>query len=477
MFNVQSYNRKYLEMWNSRMCRPNVQPLVDSVVVAVLKSQGFKDVEYVPRNLYDPKALDDSLKWFAPEYSDFVDFKDYEVEAGGHMAYKAFAKPEHLAKIDAIRLDGPLQEVFDLLSIKGDKSAGMTAYGETKLEAFPVAMRKVSELLRHERKEDPCLAGVRTQEGKLGRLIWGYPLMMTIVEGCIARPLLNVFKGSRLCPMAFGQTSTQMGVEMRKAAVHNKYYVSMDASRFDSTVQAGVIRYAFNALRTWFNLEQQIGWNCTVGDIFNIVEKYFIYTPIVMPSPEGPKIFKGKKHGVPSGSYFTQLIDSMANVMMIGTLDCKFKLKIKLSEVFVLGDDMLFFSNKKPNMDQYARKLQESYSMNVNAEKSTFGLSCEAIHFLGREWINGIPTRTFSNAARRAVSPERYRNYGLEKWRGASAVIASYGFTAMLTGIPQNVNPYQGLVSSRLAENSSSGLIEFLIGEGDIVNFVTSKLY
>lgn len=476
-FRIRSYKRRHLDFWNSRMSRPNVEPLVDQVVVAVLKQQGYGSIQYIPRNIYNPMALYEALQHYAPENSHFVDFKNPDVKAGVAMAYKAFAKPHSRAKLKAVRLDGPIWEVFDLLNIKGDKSAGLTAYGETKADAFPVAMRKVAEYLRDERNADPCLAGTRTQAGKEGRLVWGYPLMMTILEGCIARPLLDAFKGSNITPMAFGKTSVQMGIEMRKAVVHNDYYVSMDASKFDATVQAGVIKTAFNALKTWFDLTQEVGFGKTVEDIFTMVEDYFIRTPIVMPSTEGPKLYSGKRHGVPSGSYFTQLVDSMANVMMIGALDRHFYLKVQLSETFVLGDDMLFFSNKAPNLDLYAKLLQELFGMNVNAKKSTFGKSNDAVHFLGREWINGVPTRSFTDAVTRAVSPERYRNYGEDKWRGASAVLASYGFTAMLTGIPQNINPYMGLISQRLKKNSASGLTEFLIQEGDVVNFVTSKLY
>lgn len=464
-------------MWNARMCRPNVEPLVDKVVVSILKQQGFNDIDYIPRNIYNPEALFDALKFYDPSNSHFVDFQDYRVKAGLGMAFKAFARPKHVPVLTAVRLDGPISQVYDLLGIKGDKSAGLTAYGETKLEAFPVAMRKVGELFRDERRPDPCLAGTRTQAGKEGRLVWGYPLMMTIIEGCIARPLLNYFKGTNCTPMAFGRTSSELGIEMRKAKSHRRYYVSMDASKFDATVQAGVIKCAFNAVRTWFDPKQEVFGDVTVEQVIGLIEDYFLHTPIVMPTSQGPTLYTGKKHGVPSGSYFTQYVDSYANVAMIGTLDSAFKLHIRLDEVFVLGDDMLFYTNKLPNLDNYAGVLSQLYHMILNSKKSKCGLTSEPIPFLGRIWRNGLPTRDFREAVARAVSPERYRNYGEDKKRGASAVIASYGLTSMLTGIPQSFDPYLNIVSSRLVENSASGLTEFLIREGDISNRIVPKLY
>lgn len=427
MLKYRDYNRSYLDRWNTQMCRPTTKPLVDGVAIAVLKKQGFRDLTWEPRNLYDPASLYEMLDLYSPEHSHFVDFQLPEVKAGLGMMFKAFAKPKGLPKLKAVRLDGEMSEVYKALSIKGNKSAGLTAYGMKKLEAFPIAMRKVGEILRDKKAPDPCLAGCRTQAGKLGRLVWGYPLSMTIIEGCLARPLLSVFTKVNCTPMAFGQASAQIGAKMRRATSHTRHYVSMDASKFDTTIQSGVIKAGFNALKTWFDLKQEVGYGCTVADIFAIIEEYFINTPIVMPHPDGPRLYTGKRHGVPSGSYFTQIIDSVANIMMIGTLDFKYHLGLRLSEILILGDDMLFFTNKTPNLDKYAKTLSELYHMRMNVKKSVTGRSHEEIHFLGREWLNGLPYRDSENMISRAVAPESFRYYGDDKWRGASAVVASYG--------------------------------------------------
>jgi hypothetical protein len=459
------------------MSRPNVEPLVDKAVIAILRKQGFNEIGYVPRNLYDPDALFDSLELYAPEYSRPIDFEDNSVKAGRDIAFKAFAKPKHAAFLEAIRLDGPLWKVYDLLEIKGDRSAGLTAYGMTKQEAFPVAMRKVVEILTQGKKPDPCLAGVRTQAGKLGRLIWGYPMAVTILEGLIARPLLNHYLNTYPTPMAFGLTSVEIGIKMRKAVSHTVNHVSVDASKFDSSIQAGVIKFGFNCLRTWFDPKQEVGYGATVEDIFNLVEDYFIRTPIVMPTVDGPVLYKGKRHGVPSGSYFTQLIDSIASTMFVGTLDFNYKLKLRLDEIMVLGDDILFFTNKALNLSDVAETLEKLYGMKVNVSKSVIQSNSESIPFLGRKWRNGLPLREFRSVVERAVSPERYRNYGREVHKGASAVIASYGFTAMIVDLPMKFDPYQGLHSHAIAPNSSSGLTEFMLKEGLIINSMKSKLY
>lgn len=73
-------------------------------------------------------------------------------------------------------------------------------------------------------------------------------------------------------------------------------------------------------------------------EVFEIIEDYFIHTPIVMPDHH---IYYGKKHGVPSGSYFTQIVDSIVNVIIAGTISAKFNMYINKSDIYVLGDDLL----------------------------------------------------------------------------------------------------------------------------------------
>lgn len=475
-FRIRTHNRPYLDFWNARMCKANTEPLYDKIVIAILKQQGFTDLPYVPRNIYDPESLYDALMHYKPEESPFVDMKDPKVKAGIGMAFKCFAKPKGEPKIDAVNLGLNHSYLFRVLDIKGDKSAGLTAYGQSKAEAWPTGLLKAGQTLRNERSPEPCLAGVRTQEGKTGRLVWGYPLSMTILEALVARPLLTKFKGGKT-PMAFAMTSVDLGIKMRKAQAHNSHYVSMDASRFDTTISQAVIKCAFNAFKTWFDLEQKVYREYTVEDLFNLIEDYFIHTPIVMPHENGPLLYSGKRHGVPSGSYFTQLVDSFANVVMLGTLDFNYKLGIRLDEVFVLGDDLLFFTKKKLSLDGMSSLLNATYGMLVNAKKSETGLASKPIPFLGRVWKHGLPTRQWQDVLKRSIAPERYRDYGDNKLWGARSVIASYGLSAMIEGIPEGFDVNQNIAAATIKDDWSSGLIQFLMREGHINKSFKFALY
>jgi hypothetical protein len=472
----RSHNRKFLKDWNARMTTDITKPLVDKVVVAILKHSGVDDLPYEPRNLYQLDALYQILEYYEPEESPYVDLGDVRVRKGLDFAYKHFAKPVGVPTLSAHHLEHNLSELFITLDIKGRTSAGLTDYGKSKAEAWPVGVRKAKETLLKTRKPEPCLAGARTQAGKLGRLVWMYPLSMTIIEALVARPLIEMQKRGRT-PMAFGQKSTVLGTRIRKAQTFNGYYSSLDSSQFDATIGKVVIQAAFNAFRTWFNLEDEVLEGITVGDVFDVIENYFIYTDIVMPHPDGPRLYTGKRHGVPSGSYFTQMVDSFASTCLIGTLDYTYKLHVQGDEFWVLGDDMLFFTRQKPEVGKWSELLSNLYGMKVNAKKSSCGRAHEVIHFLGRDWHNGIPFREWNDVLERAISPERYRKYGSDLGKGAALVLASYGSTALYRNKPNCFNPWFGLVGSRFVMEHASGLTQFYLREGILTNLVTRSLH
>ena len=141
----------------------------------------------------------------------------------------------------------------------------------------------------------------------------------------------------------------------------------LDYSKFDSSISSTLIRYSFDILKTWFEYIDQNEWS--------IIVNYFCSTPIVMPNGN---LYAGKRHGVPSGSYFTQLIDSVVNVILIGALSSRFQLDIYHRELFVLGDDSIFATRQKLDLQKVAEFLM-TYGIKLNIEKSTKN----QVHYLG----------------------------------------------------------------------------------------------
>jgi hypothetical protein len=435
MFETKPYKLAALREWNIRMSREETPEIFDPVVAHILRSQGFQahsEDYYEPRSVYSVHKLYEQLESFDPSRSIFVNLKDTNVQRGIAFAYKVFGKGKDIAELQPLKL-------WDETIISNWKgSAGITAYGQTKREAFSRGLLSANRILGNvnaeRRKPEPCLALTRPGKNGKSRLIWGYPMSMTLIEGTVAKPLLKQLKGGTT-PMAFAMTNKTLGMKILSASQSKKYYYSLDASQFDSSIQAAMIRVAFSIIRTWYDCKSQFDENNTIGEVFDIIEDYFIYTPIVMPT--GDKDVKGegilhfgKKHGVPSGSYFTQLVDSIVNVIVLGALASKFGFFVNREEVFVLGDDLLFFTNTHLDMGKLASYAKSTFGMNFNKDKSEHGRTGEKIPFLGRDWVKGMPTRGTIKAIKKMLYPESFRRYNDPRQEGR-LVVLSYNLSAV----------------------------------------------
>jgi hypothetical protein len=417
------------------------------------------------RNIYSYEKLWESLSHYDREY--IADGRNSHFKAGSNQAFRIFAKPRNEEFLKTVNLTESAKALYSELCIRDDTSAGLTAYGETKLEAFTVGLDKAVDILTTGKAPAPCLAGVRTQRKGKTRLVWMYPLEMTILEAIIARPLINWYKNIDHV-MTFGDYSTEIGQRMRASASSCKYHMSLDYSQFDASVNSLLIHRAFHAYRTWFNLQDEVYPGVTLEALFDIVERYFITTPIVMPNRNGefPTLVLGKKGGVPSGSYFTQMVDSFANVAMIKAVDARFKLGIKDEHLYVLGDDCLFFCNSNISVAQIGNFLS-NFGFKLNLTKGSHGLATVPIEYLGRTWRNGFPIRKFSEISRGSLYPEKYRRYNPQKGKRqqeALSVISSYLLTSYVEDSPVGMGCF--LDSFMVTPWMTSGFSRYLLQEG-----------
>jgi hypothetical protein len=471
MFIRTPYRAQHLVQWNARQSVDVSKPLVDKKVEAVLYQQGipFKHTsEY--RNIYSYDKLQEQLEHY--DRPSFVRKGNPYLKAGLSSAFRIFACPDVKMRLKPVKLQGTAAELMVALDVKGDRSAGLTAYGETKLEAMVTGLDKAISILCEGKAPAPCLAGARTYRKGKTRLIWMYPLEMTIIEAMIARPLINYFLNIQHV-MTFGDFSHETGMRIRRSASECKYHYSIDYSQFDSTVGPLFIQYAFNAFRTWFDLSDEVMENVTVKDVFDRIESYFITCPIVMPSrgKKYPDMVTGKNSGVPSGSYFTQLVDSFANVALIFAANARFKLGLKDHNVYVLGDDCLFFcnSNGGRHLLQQLSQFLSNFGFKVNPAKGSHGLSTDDVEYLGRTWRNGFPLRKMSEIIRGALYPQKYRRYSPNKAVSQKQVLAllnSYLLTSYLEDPPVGVETFSSVYHS--TPWMSSGYTEFLLRSGMI---------
>lgn len=400
------FRRVALKSYISTMSKPDPRGIFDDFVAEVLVQQGFS-IQEDPRSIYEPEQLYDALQRYAttdPSHERV----DEHLAYGFRKAFKFFAKPKDMKFMPILSDDEVIHSALKL-----EKSSGLPLM-TSKAKSLQYSLDRERQISLGMKAPNPCVAYKRTQKGNKTRLVWGYPLEMTIKEARFARPIIDHFKNI-LNPMAFGMSKGDLGACLSRYFEDEKgTTVCLDYSKFDSTVTATMISEAFKILSTWFSPD-----DLSFGDWKTIV-KYFICTPIVMPDGH---LYTGKDHGVPSGSYFTQIIDSIVNVALTYALSHKFGFKFGDRQIFVLGDDSIVQVSGPVNVSEWRRYLMNTFGMIIHDDAKTV---IGQVHFLGAVWHHGKPDADFQELINKAVFPEKFRDYQGNPGRGAEQVLRSY---------------------------------------------------
>jgi len=445
-----TYRRAKMQDYSNRMSKADGTHLWNNTVAHILEEQGF-DIKEDPRSIYDPEQLWEALERYSPMNDTCVDQSDPHLKQGIRMAWKIYAKPKYYTHIKALRT---VQEIEK--AIKGEKFAGLPTMGK-KRDDLIYGLDREAQVLKGIKAPAPCLAGKRCQRGNKTRLVWMYPMEMTLMEARFARPLIDNLLDRRTT-MAFGMKKFEIGALVDSICYHTDGTpVALDYSKFDSTIPSYLIKQAFKIIATWFTEEDKKEFG------FEIVEKYFLNTPIVMIDG---KLYTGKKHGVPSGSYFTQIVDSIVNTILIGAMSSKFKWGIQWTKFLVLGDDVIM-NVKNPNIEEM-RSFLERFGIILNASKTKL----EA-HFLGADWRYGKPYRDFGELLAMATQPESFKKMGnteLERYQSAIALLINYccSYTNAWRMLnkrfhsPQAMNYYEYKIRPELMSGSDRYIQEYL---------------
>jgi len=399
------FRRAVLKDYISKMSSPNPKVLFDDRVAEILKDQGFEWTEE-PRSIYEPQQLYTALQRYATDWQQYEKLDD-ALEYGCRKAYKIFAKPKEelplLTYSDGQVINGAL---------KLTKSSGLPLM-TSKRDSLVYSFDREHQIRDGLKAPNPCVAYKRTQKGNKTRLVWGYPLEMTIMEARFARPLIERFK-QLPTPMAFGMSKAELGAKLcRYFEEQPGTTVCLDFSKFDSTISKTLIYQAFRILATWFLpcTRELLGWDTIV--------KYFVFTPIVMPDGH---LYTGKNHGVPSGSYFTQMIDSIVNVILMYALEYGCGMHFDERSLYVLGDDVIVQVKGKVELKRWAQFLEARGLLLHDDEKTVVG----RVHFLGAIWVKGKPDAPMDELVNKACFPESYRDYQGKPDEGAINVLRSY---------------------------------------------------
>jgi len=291
--------------------------------------------------------------------------------------------------------------------LEADSSAGWTWSGLRKKEVYSSALRAAvhqTQLLykgKYSRKAvPPCMAFKRTQLARLPktkvRLVWGFPIEVTIREGRFAVPLVDLFERMD-SPIFHGKTLLkELPIFIDSLFVNGGTAYVTDWSGFDSTIPPWLIKICFKILR--MNLDLSAGDDKEFWELCD----YFIKTPIVLPDGD---VFV-KNGGIPSGSYFTQLIGSIANFLLSSYLQLRTLDRFLMSKC--LGDDLIGRLRKDETIDfdEWTRIAKEMFNMNISSTKSAISDTPWTTDFLGHSSRNGRVLRDNDKLMQLALYPE-----------------------------------------------------------------------
>jgi len=198
---------------------------------------------------------------------------------------------------------------------------------------------------------------------------------MTVIERLLFNGIFVHFERYLLTPYCFSNTFEQLRtryLEWQKS----KYIYSIDFSSFDQRIPNDLINLVLNHLSTHVRMNHQ------EYKLFTYLLKYHLSCDIVSSINGTTCIFK-KKRGLMSGSALTNLLGSLINLFMILYLNEFYKLNVNLKSISIMGDDIIFSSNKLISINSLNNLYEKHFSMEISKDKSVIFYPGNRVYFLG----------------------------------------------------------------------------------------------
>ncbi|QTG10436.1 RNA-dependent RNA polymerase [Marigold cryptic virus] len=305
------------------------------------------------------------------------------------------------------------------------------------------AIRTDGQGIEHAIKESvPDVGYTRTQLANIAettkvRGVWGRAFHYILLEGTIAKPLLDSFMTSDTFVMIGRDPTTSVPRLLSSIKTGDGWISSIDWSQFDSTVSRFEIEAAFSLLKekVYFpDLETEM--------CFEFCKLLFIHKKIA--APDG-KIYWSHK-GIPSGSYFTTLIGSIVNRLRI-----EYLWRIKYNEgpesCYVLGDDSLIYYDRYYDPSEIAREAS-NLNWYMNPDKTECSTIPSGITFLGRTVKGGMNQRDLKRCLRLLILPEYPVEDGsISAYRAESIAEDAGGTGGILNDIAKRLKRIYGVAS------------------------------
>lgn len=335
-----------------------------------------------PRSVYKPSMLIDPLVKYLTE----VDAYEYD-KGILNKATSRVKRAFYVGKLEPLALDD--------VTYRPDTNAGAPYFlpkGEVSEWAFSEA-----RMIMRGKSPEPLTVFHRGKNDTEVRPVYGYPFAMTLLESRFFMPYQRELM-LHASPYVGGKMEGDIAAYINEMRWKSSSILEIDYTGFDGSLSSHLIGRAFDVIQNCFtmNAEEEKCWK--------IIMRYFVTAPMLLPDGY---VIKGRRHGVPSGSMFTQLIDSICNAILVEYV--KLRLGIMTSRYYVLGDDCVIgIIGKSPTLEKINWVLSE-LGVSINSVKSSLTKVQHGgtVHFLGHNRQSFILQRPIEESIRKVLTPER----------------------------------------------------------------------
>lgn len=303
----------------------------------------------------------------------------------------------------------------DLLEIWSKKDASAGAIGRGSKEQnidriYNTFIQLRKEIAAHNSPVIPAVAFHRAQVSKgdvtkqKDRLVWGIDAATNSLEGVYARPLINQLVGNWI-NYAGGVSPDVLRTRVKRFTGRSRSWLSTDYSGYDQTVPAWLIKDCFSIIKTFYD--------CAFHDELDWICDRFINTHILFSNN---RVYI-KYTGIPSGSYFTQVVGSMANFLIYVTYISSINRLHHVTldgniSLLVMGDDSLLgYEGKTFSIEDFSSYVKYNFGVMIGTDKSEQGGEGFP-KFLKREWrYDDGEYRDIFELVANSIHPENIRSY------------------------------------------------------------------
>jgi hypothetical protein len=261
----------------------------------------------------------------------------------------------------------------------------------------------------------PCMIGVRPGllrkddlDSKIkARGVWAYPAEVKVMEMRFIIPLIERIS------QVFGKIPYTTGRNMTKALPFiidhllndNRCGFVTDISKLDTCIGPDFINWAFSQMKEWFVMGMTKSSETRNDNVWSFLQYYNCRTPVLLPSG----LLYRKYGGEPSGSGFTQIIDTLVTVWwtVYSLLRMGKTEEDIIGRLFAVGDDVALSVEEDFDIEKFIRYMADLGAI-INRDKVMFSKVGIELKFLGYSKYGGGIYRPIEELLQTALFPEKF---------------------------------------------------------------------